>query len=158
MEYIIALDMSLSSSGVAIFSQDGKLQKLITIETDAKSETQIRLKKIGRELEKIKKEYKPKTIISEHGFYRFHKSTQLLFMCHGVSQYVFADKEIIYYYPMTIRKILCGKGNVDKEYVRDFINKKYPKIKFRNYDESDAVAIGMAFFIDKKIIKGVWDD
>ena len=30
MEYIIALDMSLSSSGVAIFSQDGKLQKLIT--------------------------------------------------------------------------------------------------------------------------------
>ena len=55
MEYIIALDMSLSSSGVAIFSQDGKLQKLITIETDAKSETQIRLKKIGRELEKIKK-------------------------------------------------------------------------------------------------------
>ena len=56
MEYIIALDMSLSSSGVAIFSQDGKLQKLITIETDAKSETQIRLKKIGKELEKIKKE------------------------------------------------------------------------------------------------------
>jgi len=52
MEYIIALDISLSSSGIAIFSQDGKLQKLITIETDAKSETQIRLKKIGKELDK----------------------------------------------------------------------------------------------------------
>ena len=55
--------MSLSSSGVAVFSQDGKLQKLITIETDAKSETQIRLKKIGRELEKLRKEYKPMYIL-----------------------------------------------------------------------------------------------
>lgn len=153
MEYIIALDMSLSSSGVAIFSQDGKLQKLITIETDAKSETQIRLKKIGRELEKLRKEYKPRTVVSEHGFYRFHKSTSLLYMVHGISQYIFADTEIIYYYPMTIRKILCGKGNVDKEYVRDFINKKYPKIKFKNYDESDATAIGLSYFFDKGIIE-----
>jgi len=153
MEYILALDMSLSSSGVAIFSQDGKLQKLITIETDAKSETQIRLKKIGRELEKLRKEYKPRTVVSEHGFYRFHKSTSLLYMVHGISQYIFADTEIIYYYPMTIRKILCGKGNVDKEYVRDFINKKYPKIKFKNYDESDATAIGLSYFFDKGIIE-----
>ena len=145
--------MSLSSSGVAIFSQDGKLQKLITIETDAKSETQIRLKKIGRELEKLRKEYKPRTVVSEHGFYRFHKSTSLLYMVHGISQYIFADTEIIYYYPMTIRKILCGKGNVDKEYVRDFINKKYPKIKFKNYDESDATAIGLSYFFDKGIIE-----
>jgi crossover junction endodeoxyribonuclease RuvC len=152
MEYVIALDLSLSSSGVAIFSQDGKLKKLITIETDAKSETQIRLKKIGTELNKIKKEYKPKVVVSEHGFTRFHKSTQLLFMVHGISQYIYSDKEIVYYYPMTIRKIVCGKGNVDKEYVRDFINSKYGNIKFKNYDESDATAIGLAYFIDTGVI------
>jgi Holliday junction resolvasome RuvABC endonuclease subunit len=76
MKNIIAIDISLSSSGVAIFSQDGKIKKLLTVETDSKSDTQIRLKKIADEMNEIKKEYKPSVVILEQGFSRFNISTQ----------------------------------------------------------------------------------
>lgn len=153
MEYVIALDLSLSSTGVAIFNQDGSIKKLVTIETDSKSETQIRLKKIGSELLKIKKEFPSKVVVVESGFTRYNISTQQLFKCHGVAQYIFSDIEQVYYYPMTIRKIVCGKGNVKKEFMRDFILEKYGNIKFRNFDESDAFSIGVCWFIDNGILK-----
>jgi Holliday junction resolvasome RuvABC endonuclease subunit len=153
MEYIYALDLSLSSTGVAIFNQDGKIKKLLTIETDSKSETQIRLKKIGSEFLKIKKEYNPKVIVIESGFTRFNVSTQMLFRVHGLAQYIFSEIEQVYYYPMTIRKVVCGKGNVKKEQMRDFIIKKYGNIKFKNFDESDAFGIGLCWFMDKGILK-----
>ncbi len=153
MGYVIALDLSLSCTGVAIFNQDGKIVKVTSIETDSKSETQIRLKKIGSELLKIKKQYNPKVIVVESGFSRYNTATQRLFEVHGVAKYVFSNVEQMYYYPMTIRKIVCGKGNEKKEFVRDFIIKKYGDIKFNNLDESDAYGIGLAYFIDKGIIK-----
>lgn len=153
MEYIIALDLSLSSTGVSIFNQDGRIQKIITIETDSKSETQFRLKKLGKELLKIKKEFSPIKIIIESGFTRFNISTQMLFRCHGVAQYIFSDIEQIYYYPMTIRKIVCGKGNVDKKTLQNFILNKYKNVKFKNMDESDSFGIGLAYFMDKGILK-----
>jgi len=152
-KYVIALDISLSSTGVAIFSHDGEIVKLYTIETDSKSETQFRLKKIGKELIKIKKEYAFDKVLIEMGFGRYNISTQMLFRCHGVVQYIFSDVPQKYYYPMTIRKIVCGKGNVDKKFIRDFIYEKYNKVEFRNYDESDAVALGLAFFIDTGVLQ-----
>jgi crossover junction endodeoxyribonuclease RuvC len=150
MKYIVGLDLSLSSTGVAIFNQDGKLKKVMTIETSPKLETQIRLKKIGEELLKIKKEYNPTISVLEEGFVRFNTSTKQLYRVHGIAQYIFADIEQKYYFPMTIRKIVCGKGNVDKEYMRNEVLKLFPKIKFKNYDESDAVGIGLAYFMDKE--------
>ena len=153
MKYVIGLDLSLSLTGVAIFSQDGKFKKVLSIETDSKSETQIRLKKLGDELLKIKNNYNIKLVVVEQGFTRFNISTQQLFKCHGVAQYVFSDIEQVYYYPMTIRKIVCGKGNVKKEFMRDFIIQKYGNIKFKNLDESDSVGIAIAYFMDKGILK-----
>lgn len=152
MQHIIAIDISLSSSGVAIFSQDGKIKKLLTVETDSKSGTQIRLKKIADEMNKIKKEFNPKIVVLEQGFSRFNVSTQQLFRCHGLINYIFWDIEQVYYHSTTIRKVVYGKGNIKKEVLRDFILEKHKDIEFRNLDESDAVGVGLCFFKDRGIL------
>lgn len=152
MKYVIAIDISLSSSGVAIFSQDGKIKKLLTVETDSKSDTQIRLKKIADEMNKIKKEYSPSVVVLEQGFSRFNISTQQLFRCHGLINYLFWDVEQVYYHSTTVRKVVYGKGNIKKEILRDYILEKYKDIEFRNLDESDAVGVGLCFFKDKGIL------
>jgi Holliday junction resolvasome RuvABC endonuclease subunit len=153
MEYILALDLSLSCIGCALFSQDGILQKLISIETDPKSETKIRLKKIADEFIKIKKEYKPKIVLIEQGFYRFNISTEQIFRVHGIANYIFYNAEQVYYHSTTIRKIVAGKGNIKKDELRNFIINKYGNIDFKNFDESDAVGVGLCFFIKEGILK-----
>lgn len=153
MGYIIALDLSLVSTGVAIFNEDGECVELNTIETSAKDDTQIRLKVIGDKILKIKKEYKIELVIIEQGFSRFNTATQMLFRVHGLINYLFSDVEQKYYHSTTIRKIVLGKGNAKKVEVQKYINEKYKNLNFKNYDESDAYAVGLAWFIEKGILQ-----
>lgn len=153
MSYIIALDLSLVSTGVAIFNEDGKCVKLDTIETSAKDETKIRLKIIGDKIIKIKKEYKPILVLVEQGFSRYNVATQMLFRVHGLINYLFADTEQKYYHSTTIRKIVMGKGNAKKIEVQKYINDKYKNLNFKNYDESDSYAVGLCWFIERGILQ-----
>ena len=45
---------------------------------------------------------------------------------------------------MTVKKRVVGKGNVSKQVVREFLQLKYPEIKFISDDHSDAVAVALA--------------
>ena len=149
MEYIIALDLSLSNSGVAIFSQDGKIKKLLSIATDPSQETPIRLKNIGSKLLKIKKEYRPSVVVIEEGFTRYNISTQQLFKVHGLVNYLFSGTEQIRYHSGTVRKIVTGKGNIKKEEARDYILNNYKDVKFEDLDQSDAFLLGLCYFKDR---------
>lgn len=153
MGYIIALDLSLVSTGVAIFNEDGKCVKLDTIETSAKDETKIRLKVIADRIIKIRKEYRIELVLCEQGFSRYNIATQMLFRVHGLINYLFSDVEQKYYHSTTIRKIIMGKGNAKKIEVQKYINDKYKNLNFKNYDESDSYAVGLAWFIEKGILQ-----
>ena len=153
MNTIIALDISLSSTGVAIFSEDGKIVKLLTVETKGDMDTPMRLSKIAKKMKEILSFYKPKTVVIEQGFTRFNTSTQQLFRVHGVVNYIFCKVEQIYYYPASIRKIVFGKGNLKKEEVQKLILENYGDIKFSTLDESDAYCTGLAYFKEKGIIQ-----
>lgn len=143
---IIAFDLSLSSTGYSIFTDKGKLVCIGTIPTDADIELQKRLKKIGVEITKIKKKYKPERIIFERGFSRFNHVTQVLFRVFGVVNYLFHDVEQIYIPSKTVRKIICGHGNIKKNDFFEFIKNNNKKINFQNNDEADAFALGRAYF------------
>ena len=153
MKYVIALDLSLSSTGVAIFREDGTCVKTETIETSTHDETPIRLKRIASKIKSIKKKYQASTIIIEQGFSRFNISTQQLFRVHGLINYLFCDTEQKYYHSTSVRKVVLGKGNAKKEEVRNFILEKYNQISFNSMDESDAFAAGLCFFIEKGILQ-----
>jgi crossover junction endodeoxyribonuclease RuvC len=63
---------------------------------------------------------------------------------------LFYDCEQIYYAPSTIKKIICGSGRADKKQVQNKILETYPKLEFKSDDESDAVSIGLCFFIERR--------
>ncbi len=154
--YVYALDLSQNSSGVCIFTNDGQFIKALTIDTNSEKETKLKLKIIGNEFKRIAKEYPPEIIIIEQGFNLYNASTQAIFRVHGLVNFLFADYEQIYYPASTVKKVVGGKGNMTKEEIWNVLNKKYPKIKLRNYDESDAFSVGMTFFLKNGIIK--WEE
>jgi len=147
--YIYALDLSLNSTGICIFTNDGKFIKAFTIDTHAEKETRLKLKVIGDYFTTIMEKYPPEKIIIEQGFYRFNRSTQQLFKVQGIASYIFYKYEQIYYPASTIKKVITGKGNATKKAVKDTILEKYPDVKFENYDQSDAYAVGLTYFINR---------
>lgn len=153
--YVYGLDLSQNSSGVCIFTNEGKFIKAFTIDTNGEKEIRLKLKIIGKKFLDIIKEYPPDIVVIEQGFTLYNASTQAIFRVHGLVNYLFADYEQIYYPASTVKKIVGGKGNMNKENIYYLIKEKYPHVKLYNFDESDAFSVGLAYFIKKGIIK--WD-
>lgn len=151
MKYIYGLDLSLNSTGVSVFTNDGIFVKTLTIDTHSERETKLKLKLIGEKFIDLLKEYPPSIVVIEQGFTRFNASTQAIFRVHGLVNYLFADIEQVYYPAMSVKKIVGGKGNMTKDEVERAIHMKYPGIEFRNYDESDAFAVAIAYMLEKGI-------
>lgn len=149
MKYVYALDLSLSNMGVAIFDKGGNIVKIMSKMTHPKSTTGRRLQDLLNFLIDLDKEYKAEKIIIEQGFTQFNTATQQLYRVHGVINCLFAENEQIYYAPTTIKKIITGNGKADKKEVQNKLLEWYPGIKFKNNDESDAVAIGLTYFVEK---------
>jgi Holliday junction resolvasome RuvABC endonuclease subunit len=155
LNYLWALDLSLSNTGIAIFTNDGKCVETLSIETKPEKSTQERLGIIGDKVLKLAKKYDPFKIVIEQGFTRFNTSTQQLYRVHGLINYLFRDYEQIYYPATKVKLLVGGKGNLKKEQLRDIIYKKYDTIQFHNLDESDAFAIGMTYFLENKILGAI---
>ena len=151
--FVYALDLSLNSTGVCIFTNDGRFIKAVTIDTHSEKETKLKLTIIGNEFLNLMKTYTPSLVVIEQGFSLFNASTQALFKVHGLANYIFAQYEQIYYPASTVKKIVGGKGNMKKEEIRDAILKTYPDIKFNSLDESDAFAVAETYFIKKGILQ-----
>jgi crossover junction endodeoxyribonuclease RuvC len=49
------------------------------------------------------------------------------------------------YQALTIKKIVCGIGNADKEQINKMISLQLGKISVKSHDESDAIAIAMCY-------------
>jgi Holliday junction resolvasome RuvABC endonuclease subunit len=149
--HLCALDLSLNSTGVCIFTMEGDCIEKLTIDTHKIENTQLKLREIGNIFENLIEKYDFEIIVMEKGFSRFNKSTQQLYRVHGIANYIFSEFKQIYYPSGTIKKLITGKGNASKELVHDCLIKGYPNIKFENYDESDAFAVGESYFLKKGI-------
>lgn len=150
--YIYAFDLSLSNSGVCIFTNDGKLVYNTSVDTKCGNNHQEKLKIIGDAFIELRKKYEASKIIVEQGFSRFNQSTQAIFKVNGVCQYLFYDVEQIFYPSSTVKKTVGGRGNITKDELCETIMSKYPGNRFENYDESDAFAVGICYFIKKGIL------
>lgn len=147
--YVYALDLSLNSTGVCIFTNDGKIVEIMTIDTHKEKETKLKLKLIGDDFKKLMKAYPPSVVVIEQGFTRFNASTQAIFRVHGLVNYLFCDYEQIYYPSTTVKKVVGGKGNMSKEELQKSIIEENSRVDFDNYDESDAYAVGLTYFASR---------
>lgn len=157
-KYIYGLDLSLNSTGICIFTNDGQFVECMTIDTTDLKEVKLKLTRIGNDFIKIIKTYEPEIVVIEQGFTLYNNSTQAIFKVHGIANYIFSEYEQIYLPASTIKKIVGGKGNMTKEKIRDIIIQQYPNVKFKNLDESDAFSICLAYFIKEGIIKNAEKD
>jgi Holliday junction resolvasome RuvABC endonuclease subunit len=149
-QYTYGLDLSLSSTGIAIFSNDAKLIKVVSVDTRSETLHQTKLKLIANSILELREKYKPERAIIEKGFYRFPASTEAVFKVHGLVSYLFSDIEQIFYAPTTVKKVVGGRGDMDKLELRAIVQKRFPKIEIWDNDQSDAVAIGLCFFIKRE--------
>lgn len=150
--YVYSLDLSLNSTGVCIFSNDGIFARKLTIDTHSEKETKLKLKMIGSKMLELMSEFKPGTVIIEQGFSLHNKSTQALFRVHGLINYIFSDYDQIYYPASTVKKVVGGKGNTKKDEIMRAVIERCPDLTFENYDESDAYALALTYFYEKGIL------
>jgi len=153
-KYLYALDLSLSNSGVAIFDKNANCVKLCTISTKQWITHGERLKGIADCLLELAKQYPVGVVVKESVFTKFNKASAALEKVCGVVEYLFYDKDIISYAPLSIKaKILSGKAT--KEEVAKKIQSVYRKVVFEDNNQSDAFAVGLTYFIDNRKIE--WD-
>jgi len=150
-KYIFAFDLALGSTGVTIFSNDASMVLITSVDTKMEKTHPLKLNKIAEFLLDLKEKYPPEKIIIERGFYRYAASTEAIYKVCGLVQYLFWEIPQIFYPPMTVKKVVGGKGNMKKDELRKVIEKEY-KLSFKNDDESDSYAVGLCYFKSKEII------
>ena len=100
-------------------------------------------------------------IIREKGFSRFANTTQLLFRVVGISDLacfkLLGCREIEELTPSTVKRYVAGNGKADKDEVedgvRELLTEEQKDIEFYSDDVSDAIAVGLAYYIKKGLIR-----
>lgn len=161
------MDLSLNLPAMAVLEiRDGKPWIVDTYYVDNKKKTKYttaqKLSEIAGELAYIAKEHTDIVyIVREKGFSRFANTTQLLFRVVGVADLagieLFNCKDIEELTPTTIKRLIAGNGKADKQEVEDGVREllapEQRNYKFYSDDVSDAVAVGLAYYIKKGLLK-----
>lgn len=160
-EVILAMDLSLSCPAFAVVGWDGRhlhVLHLSHVKTNAKKSHGYRLFQIYNHLQGILTDWQGQLtgVVSEKGFSRHARTTQILFMVHGVAKLAvqIADEEVVEMSPTTVKKLVSGTGKASKENVADSVRGFIPvKIEFATDDESDALAVAIAYLIEKGVLR-----
>ena len=126
---ILALDLSLSSTGYCIIDENYNLIAYETIQTKAKNFTEEeRLYIIGKEINRLMKEYDITHVCIENSYKSVNiKTTQQLAKLLGISTYLGIDNglEVHTVSPTVARKHILNKGNATKEEVANYIRENH---------------------------------
>ena len=93
--------------------------------------------------------------VREKGFSRFPHETQALFKVVGVADLAAWKKchtEFVEIAPTTVKKLLTGSGKASKEEVAAALESYVGEQTYGSDDESDALAVGMAWLMLNKMI------
>lgn len=154
---IIGLDLSLTSTGVAVYSVVDNSDFTRVIKTNNKNSYMDRYHKILAEIEREILDLNSIVFIEGYSLGSFSKSTAMsnLIELGGIIRASLWKRNVKYVVvpPTTLKKFLTGKGNSKKEDIKLNVYKKYGK-EFKTSDEADAyglMALGYAFLCNKTI-------
>ncbi|WP_440614748.1 crossover junction endodeoxyribonuclease RuvC [Bacillus subtilis] len=157
---IIAFDLSLSNTGYAVGEVKGRSLKLIEVgsigtKRFAKRSTGFRLNYIAKEIRELYKKYEIDKVVKERSFSNARiVATQQIYKVNGVFElmtHIANHDDFSEITPPSIKKQLTGNGKASKNEVADAVLKQFRDImgdttvKFKNNDESDAVAVLIAY-------------
>lgn len=157
-KYIYGLDLSLSCTGVTIYDLDSKdviyIGHCNTEKVKKKKglyHNALKLEVLADYFKELKEKYPPHVVTIERGFSRFATATQVIYRVHGLTNYLFADVEQIYYPVKTVKEAIF-KGDATKKQVQEIILKNYDYLVFENEDESDSFAVMLTYLIKNSLI------
>ena len=167
MTKILSCDLSLTGSAFALLFFDcGELKEVKEVVfVDNKKNTKLghgaRLHNIAKELEELLADNPDiDHVVREKGFSRHAQTTQTLFKVVGVSDlmcHLYKHDTVHEIAPTTVKKSLTGDGKASKEQVEEAVRLYLPPhqktLEFQTDDCSDAVAVGIAFALEKKFLK-----
>lgn len=157
MKTILALDLSLSSTGYSVVQWDGKEVAVIEVgHIDNKKKGRVkwshgkRLLRVFTELKAVINKYPEiDVIVREKGVTRFNRSTQVIFRVVGCVDLLIEStghSPAIEIGISEAKKLITGNGRADKEEVAQEVQNFLSEYtEFQNDDESDAVAIAVAY-------------
>lgn len=93
--------------------------------------------------------------VREKGFSRFPHETQALFKVVGIADLAAwrtCRTEFVEIAPTTVKKLLTGSGKAGKDEVAAALEQYLGKQTYATDDESDAIAVGIAWLKRQKII------
>ena len=158
---LIAIDPSLSSTGVAIF-ENGSLVYVNKITTTSKETEEFRIYKIAKELSFIIQRFEVTESIQETQFVSRNVKTALqLSRLRGAILYMLYENNVkaAFKTPSEVRQVLLDNGSADKLDVAQFVQTAFPDnelvknlgefndrtCKDKNSDMYDAISIGLAY-------------
>ena len=151
---LISLDVSTTCTGYSKFKVDFDKKEYEYITTDsikAKDKNiYTRFHTMQTSFETLKLYTGCDLVVFEDYAFNGNRVTQLAEM-NGLLKYNYTlnDKPIMTIAPSTIKKWVTGQGRGSKDLVRKAIQEReeFAHIKFKNNDESDSVAVGLAFIL-----------
>lgn len=171
-DYIIAMDLSLTDSGVAVYSlSEERIVYMGNCNTDSVRAVKkyrgyelnpIKLNMQREFFEDIKRRFPPKLVVFERGFARYRNEVMVLNQVNGVVFSIFWNYSHYLYTPKGVKAEIVH-GSASKEVVRDVLILNNPALKgnkefYENDNISDAVAVLYTYLLKNKIIpKSKWN-
>lgn len=152
---ILSIDPGFEKVGWAVFDKTGTSSTDFTFITSDLIKTsktllhELRLKIIYETLNEIIKEHKIEHLVIEKLFFFKNKKTVLqVAQAVGVIELIAAQNKlpITRFTPLQIKESITGYGVADKKSVQKMIKLELgDSIRFKDDDESDAIACGLAY-------------
>lgn len=175
-EYVVSLDPSMKQTAYALIqlAENGRMRVVETSICDnSKRKTTetgngLRLIAIANGLKALCSLIPADslvTFVKEKSFSRFNAETQAIFRVNGVLEYVLSKDIIgsqsrklhvnplkwIDIAPAAVKCSVTGYGKATKEQVRDSLDDYVGVREYKTLDESDAVAVGVAYLMEQKL-------
>ena len=155
----VAIDPSISATGVSRISKSEssdlyKVERVDTVTCGSRRfpnrwEKKVKMSLLFKNL--IETHYSDcKFAVFENYSYGSPGQLADLGEMNGLFKYILSANNIPFetITPNEVKKIITGKGNADKDLVQKSVEKfMEKKIVFKGYDESDSVAVGIAYAI-----------
>lgn len=158
---IIAIDPGYERLGIAVIEKTVKGKEVLLYSSCFQTPKQLahheRLNMVGRELERIIEEYRPKALAIESLFFSKNQKTAMqVAETKGVIVYEASRHglEVKEYLPVDIKIAVTGYGKSDKSHIIAMVPKLIlidKKIKFD--DEYDAIAVGLTHFAHTRLLQ-----
>lgn len=155
---LVACDLSMKSPGFALLRQNEKQRSVELVRKDIvanraavnKPHGKI-LGEIGNMMSDFLAGKRVKVAVRERAFSKYNAETQAIHKVVGVSEMIvwhILEMKFQELAPRSVKKYVTGWGSASKEEVAEAIDNYIPKHpQFYSDDESDAVAVGLAWFI-----------